>query len=362
MYKIINKSLSQTVVYWLALTFALLASKSLLAFEQQVFIELDYGLYWFNSNNKSIKHDDPDLTSNYYDKNKKTVIYIHGWQENTVKNQFRETMKFSDSGQSTAMSKYWRSRGYNVGILYWNQFADEDEVQDAEAKIWATGYRKDVRWLSLDGNYYYDQNKTVVDLLYKSYTSALSDYNGGYIRIAGHSLGNQVAIALTKKLYDSAPSKMRPKRVALLDPFYSKGSKNYLGGQWVGERCRNYVNSLKGKGVLFEAYRSSSVTNTIFVGDENKGLMNKTAFTELKPWYFQSWEQHKKHGAAVWHYFWSMNFGAPSIKNSSDKGASARTSDSRIKTLMNGNKRLIHDLGAYTKTPSDDRMKYGNRL
>jgi hypothetical protein len=36
--------------------------------------------------------------------------------------------------------------GYNVGIMYWNQFADEDEVKDAEAKIWtATGTRA-MRW------------------------------------------------------------------------------------------------------------------------------------------------------------------------------------------------------------------------
>jgi len=150
--------------------------------------------------------------------------------------------------------------------------------------------------------------------------------------------------------------------VALLDPFYSNGQKSYINNQWTGAKARSYVDTLKGWGVIFEAYRSSSVSNTFLVGDENKGLLNKTAFLELKPWYFNSWQQAEKHGAAVWHYLWSFDFATPSIKNSSDIGLSAKTSDSRVKSLMNGSKRLIHDLGAYTKSPGDDRLKYGNRL
>ena len=122
------------------------------------------------------------------------------------------------------------------------------------------------------------------------------------------------------------------------------------------------MDTLKSWGVIFEAYRSSSVSNTIFVGDANNGLLNKTAFLELKPWYFQSWQQAEKHGAAVWHYLWSFDFNTPTIKSSSDIGLSAKTSDSRVKSLMNGSKTLIHDLGAYTKSPGDDRLKYGNRL
>lgn len=29
---------------------------------------------------------------------------------------------------------------------------------------------------------------------------------------------------------------------------------------------------------------------------------------------------------------------------------------------MNGSKRLIHDLGVWTKSSGDDRLKYANRL
>jgi hypothetical protein len=113
--------------------------------------------------------------------------------------------------------------------------------------------------------------------------------------------------------------------------------------------------------VAIEVYRSSPATSTVFIGDENKALMNKTAFTELKPWYFSSWQLTEKHIAAVWHYFWSFEFSPPSIKSSSDQGASASVSTSRIKALMSSSKKLVHDLGAYSISPSDDRFKYVNK-
>ncbi len=76
-----------------------------------------------------------------------------------------------------------------------------------------------------------------------------------------------------------------------------------------------------------------------------------TAFSELKPWYFGWFDLGKKHMSAVWHYFWSYQFLPTPIDGSSDKGASARTSDDRIRELMNSDIKLIHHEGARTKTP-----------
>lgn len=111
----------------------------------------------------------------------------------------------------------------------------------------------------------------------------MADYTGNCIILAGNSLGNQMAIVIAKKLKDSinaghTNSKLKPKRIALLDPFYSNGSKSYIGNQWTGDKARGYVDSLKSWGVIFEAHQSSSVSNTVFIGDANKGLLNKIAF------------------------------------------------------------------------------------
>ena len=336
-------------------------------FPQSVFQNLDYGLYWFG-NNDNYEKAVPGHSNAYYNKSAPTIVYIHGWQNGSSKAQNRETFNRSDSGGPNVDLAYaWRRAGYNVGILYWNQFADEGEVKDAEAKIWSKNGPRSMRWRDHNGNYKSGPNKDAGTLMFESLRDNMSSYTGSRLILAGHSLGNQMAIVVAKKLKDgisagNTNSKLKPKRVALLDPFYSNGQKSYINNQWTGAKARSYVDTLKGWGVIFEAYRSSSVSNTFLVGDENKGLLNKTAFLELKPWYFNSWQQAEKHGAAVWHYLWSFDFATPSIKNSSDIGLSAKTSDSRVKSLMNGSKRLIHDLGAYTKSPGDDRLKYGNRL
>lgn len=362
-----TNSLQTTLALVIGLCLSSLAQAYPGVFPQSVFQNLDYGLYWFGQNDHYEKAT-PGYSNPYYNQNAPTIIYVHGWQNGSSTNQNRETFNRSDSGAPNVDLAYaWRQAGYNVGILYWNQFADEGEVKDAEAKIWSKNGPRAMRWRDHNGNYHSGPNADAATLLFRSLRDNMSNYNGNRLIIAGHSLGNQMAVVISKKLKDgiaagNTNSKLKPKRVALLDPFYSNGSKSYLSGKWTGEQARNYVDTLKSWGVIFEAYRSSSVTNTFLVGDENKGLLNKTAFVELKPWYFNAWQQAEKHGAAVFHYLWSFDFAAPPIKNSSAKGLSASTSDARVTTLMNGSQRLIHDLGAYTKSPADDRFKYGNRL
>lgn len=339
-------------------------------FSSSVFSSLDYGLYWYGYGDVCEKAI-PGQANPYFNTSHKTVIYIHGWQNGSTPNQNRETFNASGSGgPDQALADYWINRGYNVGILYWNQFADEGEVKDAEAKIWSTQGPRGMRWRSSDGSYHSGPSKTVTQLLYESYRDNMAGFSGSYVRIAGHSLGNQLAVTVTKKIYDEAAAgqianNLKPDRVALLDPFYSNYGKSYLGGQWTGEAARADVAALKQAGAIFEAYRTSPASSTVFVGDANKQLMNMTSFVELKPWYFNSWQLAEKHIAARWHYFWSMASSEPGITNTSAVGQSARTSDSRTQQLMNGNKRLIQkgsNGGAYTKNPSDDRFDYGNRL
>jgi uncharacterized protein YjdB len=344
------------------LTLSSMAEAATGVFPDSTFNNLDYGLYWFGYGD-SWQKAVPGYSNAYYSPSKPTVIYVHGWQNGSTAKKNRETFNRLDAGgPNLDLAHAWLAAGYNVGILYWNQFADEGEVKDAEAKIWTASGPRAMRWRKTSGAYSNGPAQSVGDLLFQSYKDNLAGYTGSNIRLLGHSLGNQLAIVLTKKISDAVSagtvsSKLLPKRVALLDPFYSNYAKSYLGNKWVGEVCRSYVSELKTKGVIFEAYRSSAVTSTVFVGDKNTGLMNMTAFTELKPWYFNSVQVAEKHNAAVWHYLWSFSSNPPLISGSSNQAASAKTSDSRIATLMNGTQRLVHEQGVYTKEPSDDNFK-----
>lgn len=350
----------------LVLSFSSLTHAAVGVFPDSIFQNLDHGLYWFGYGDTWEKAI-PGHANAYFSNSKPTVIYIHGWQNGKTQAKNRETFNRKDAGGPDLDLAYaWLAAGYNVGILYWNQFADEAEVKDAEAKIWTASGPRAMRWRNSSGAYASGPNKSVGDLLFDHYKANMAGYSGSNIRILGHSLGNELAIVLTKKISDAVTagtlsSRLLPKRVALLDPFYSNWPKSYLNNKWVGEVCRSYVSELKTKGVIFEAYRSSAVASTIFVGDENKDLMKMTAFTELKPWYFNAVQISEKHSAAVWHYLWSFSFNPPSISGTSNQAASARTSDSRTAALMNGTKKLVHDQGIYSKEPSDDTFVEASR-
>jgi len=340
--------------------------KAEVTFPDAAFSNLDYGLYWFDYNDaKKANVNEPNP---YYNANNKTVIYIHGWQNGSVTERRRETLNRSNSGgPNEDLAWYWLDRGYNVGILYWNQFADESEVKDAEAKIHSASGPRNMRWKSSNGSYSSGPSSSVTQLLYNSLTNGMPNFNGSELRIAGHSLGNQLALTISEKLDDAVnrgvlTSSYRPNRIALLDPFYSIGEKFYLNNDWTGERSKSIVDALKAKGIAIEAYRSSPVTSTFLAGDNNASLMNSIAFSELKPWNFSWWQVAEKHGAAVTHYFWSRAFSPLTLDGSNTQVPSASASSTVIKTWMNKNKGVIQDSGAYSATPADDDFKEKSRL
>lgn len=339
-------------------------------FDSSVYAQLDYGLYWAGADNQFEKAgDSTKYGSTYYNRYKPTMIYIHGWQNGSVANKFRETFYSTDTGRPDVdFANLWIAAGYNVGIIYWNQFADEGEVKDAEAKIWSVNGPKQMRWVDSSGNYHYgDVNKPIAELALDQYIAAMSKYAGSDIRIVGHSLGNQVAMRLTKLINDKADagqisSNLVPKRVSLLDAYYSNNSKDFLGGKWIGEAVRDIADSLIAKGTAIDSYRTSAATSSIFVGDQNAALHNKLAFVEQLTSYFWSWQQTEKHVAAVWLYLWSIEYPTPYVANSSLSGVSAAASNTLVKQWMSASKHIKQNAGGNSKDLYDDNYKLVNRL
>jgi uncharacterized protein YjdB len=331
---------------------------------------LDTGIYWFGSGNVSQKFVAGQANS-YFNPTKPTVIYIHGWQKDSTLSLQRETFnpKRNDAtnGPDVNTVDYWVSKGWNIGIFYWNQLADEAEVKDAEAKIWTATGPQGMRWRKKDGTYSTSGAPTVsaAQVFVNTYKQAMQGFSGSEVRLAGHSLGSQMVTNSAKLISDqvdagTVPANLRPKRVAMLDPFWSKDAKSYLGGKWTGELCREYVTHLKTKGVVFEQYKSSGITD-LGIGDSNTGMNLLTAFAELKPWYISSLDQAGKHGAARDWYFYSMGFAAPAETKSGAAtglyGPSATTSTTRIQTMMNSSNRWYQNAGQYTASPSDDQFE-----
>ena len=339
-------------------------------FPQSDFDELSDGLYWFGANNQYEKaSSDTKDGSTYYDPSKPTLIFIHGWQKDHIVDLERQTFYEDDSNGWPDMdfANLWISEGYNIGILYWDQFADESEVKNAEAKIWSTEGNKGMRWLDSDGNYHDGPDQTVTELLLAAYEEAMSGYQGSDIRLAGHSLGNQLALRLTDELVTLAANgtinnNEVPQRVSLLDPFYSNYAKSYLDGAWVGEKAREIVARLKAADIAIDSYRTSIVTSSIFVGDENKELQNSVAFAEEKTSFFNQTQQSQKHSAAIWLYLWSIAYSTPTVSDNTLAGLSAATTNDEVKQWMATTDHLVQYAGGNTKDPQDNLFETADAL
>jgi len=333
---------------------------------------LDYGFYWFNSSNGKTKAYNTStgqansVSSSYYNSSKPTVLYFHGWQKGTSeRNYWRESFQFTDNneGISVKTCTAWKNAGWNVAIFYWNQFADENEVKDAEAKIWTKNGPRGMRYRLSDGSYKTTKSpsKSVTDLAYDQLLKIISNNTSGTLRFVGHSLGNQLAVNLANKVNTSnVNSKYMPERVELIDPFWSKNSKSYLGGDWTGERVRAYVSDMiQDHDVAVSWYHTSGILD-LWVGDANNSLKSLVAYFKPKFWYLSSWQITEKHTYAPNMYFWTKSYSAPDVTNTSNDGPSASTPTWRIKQMMGSQYKWEQVEGRYTPNPSDDKYKRYN--
>ncbi len=332
---------------------------------------LDFGIYWFGLGNASQKAV-PGVYNPYYNAAKPTVIYVHGWQKDGVIRGKRETFNYAENdptyGVNVNMADAWINAGWNIGIFYWNQFADEPEVKNAETKIWIGTGPQGMRWRQCDGTYSTAGSPTVsaAQLFYNAVTANMSNFSGPHLRIVGHSLGAQMAHRTSIMLSDNVVAgrinaRLQPTRVALMDPFWSKDGKTYLGGRWTGEVGREHVNTLKTRGVIFERYKSSNI-NDFFIGDANIPLTTMIGNTELIPQWIPNTDQAARHVAAYNMYFRSFAYSPPPECFDTSTGgysctgtaASAKTSDVRTREMMNSSYVWYQIGGMATEVPSDN--------
>jgi hypothetical protein len=342
--------------------------------------ELSYGLYWFGLNGAHQKFV-PGEVNAHFDSARPTLIFVHGWQPFLS----YSLPDFHFDGTDTAAA--WVIDGWNVGIFVWNQFSDETQgvvqggswfsgappegVKDAEAKIWTANGPEGMRWRDWDdlppfGDGYSAApagTASAGELFYQTYVAAMTEqpYAGDVIRVAGHSLGNQMAVRLTKLVDDGIvageiPESIRPTRVALLDPYWSPGGKDYLDGQANSDVVREVVAGLlPSAGTLFEWYWSSPWT-TEPKGDTNDALKPMMLYAEMDPEYALTGKD--KHMAAQHLYLWSYAFDGPAgCSGESCLGMGkllAKMGEEQLAAVMRSDYRWIQDGGAATSSPADD--------
>ncbi|MCB1179040.1 MAG: Ig-like domain-containing protein [Leptospiraceae bacterium] len=399
--------------------------------------DLDYGLYWYGKNGVCEKYY-PGVANSFYDNSKKAVIFAHGWQVDTTittdpfgRPNFDFTMyyffedNFNDAPSYNGLAKWtnhsWVDDGWNTGIVYWAQFADEPVLGGgnfaglyaAEAKVWnlvdgPNGSR--YRTLDTSGNDIYknwDRNVnfngqtitvgSVGELLSLYVVDALNSNTSGNIRLTGHSLGNQV---ITHIAYYVDQANIGIKRIALLDPAWTDGAKSWLpvvdyaatqvklnhngvyaldGGSlgthyWPAEISRvilyEIMNHNWNDGIVVERYNSTILNLYLPIVDENRKLSKQISVTDLKPWFYGTAQLPQKHTLPRHNYFWSYEANPPvectvtfGIRNpTGNVAASAATGEVRMRELMLNGKYHSQVEGRYTVEPNDDWFETKNQL
>jgi len=337
------------------------------------------GLYWFGPGNRFEKHS-KETPNKYFDKESpNTVIYTHGWEANRINENYRETFNYtlndSRNGIDIDTADEWLRRGWNVGVFYWDQFSDELSPLVAEAKIYsADGDGKGMRWRTQSGfsTAGSPSGKSIVDLFTDAIEEALLAY-AGRLRLVGHSLGSQVVLETSKALalrVDSGllPPNLLPSRVALMDPYFSLklpfvNPQDYLpaGAESTGKLAVQTVQALSARGVVFELWKTSPLTQLFGVCDPNIEVNQLCAFVERYPDWIGMSDWQGRHIAAPNLYFNSIGFPPPPTSrkgSSSGSGPSASSTDEEIRELMSLSSRwkTVQVEGMYSFDISEDRF------
>jgi PKD repeat protein len=383
-------------------------------------IDNDYGLYWFKDGFTAMKYvPGRPVPLEFYNPNKPTHIYGHGWaktsvhlQEGQLRDYRREPMTMRPGSMYPSQeavdmvdiwkdpSKNYEGKAWNFGIVYWNQFADDDyanlsKPQMAEAKIWSTDGRNDMSYAirKWNGSSWSQDHvetnapmKPVTVILADALISAIDNANVGGLRFSGNSLGNQIITGMSyilKKEYAEGrvSANLFPSRIALLDPYWRDGA---LQDSWTtnhpayvdlgaandsaGDMTFKIVKDLiefadNDPNVSFvgEYYDTSRTTDGSFFGqafgDRNQQQRDIMAIIYQQASWIAGNEGDRnyyghRHVYGRYWYQWTYAFAPPAT------GFSASSSDAVIRNNMNYYKstkiRYSISAGGNTPSPVDD--------
>ena len=386
-------------------------------------IDNDYGLYWFKTATTAMKYvPGRPVPLEFYNPDKPTHIYGHGWtktsvhvQQGGLRDYRREPLTVKPgsmypSQETVDLVQVWKDptknyehKSWNYGIVYWNQFADDDyanlsKPQMAEAKIWSTDGKNDMsyairRWTGSgwvqDHVRTHSPMKPASVILADAFISATANSRNGELRFSGNSLGNQVITGMAyvlKKEYAEGrigPNQF-PKRLALLDPYWRDGA---LQDRWTtnhpayvdlgsptdsaGQMCFKVVTNLiqfadtdPNVSFALEYYDTSRTTDgSTFgqsYGDRNQPERDVAAIAYQQASWITGTESNTtymghRHVYGRYWYPWTYAFPPPAT------GISASSSDAEIRANMNYYKstkiRYSISSGGNTPSPVDDNYK-----
>jgi pimeloyl-ACP methyl ester carboxylesterase len=280
------------------------------------------------------------IKAGYFNPAKPTVIFIHGWNPSSTINKKRFDFCYQYKTSATTYSpryntlKYFKQKGWNVAVFYWNQFSD-DHLSHAEGKIYTSLNPAPRSWayLNVHNQLEYCANSlskhcmalpdnalskpaSITHLAFKAYTNALPSNYHQTVHIVGFSLGTQVAIQLTNLILQT-PAAPQASRLTLLDPYFSYNQPSGLANkipQYNYNTLRSIINTAaqQHQALAISMYRTSPLSSAAYAKLilENPDVSQHIAYEKLEPKYLNpAYEDNMLmalHVSAPYLYFQSM--------------------------------------------------------
>ncbi|PHQ82522.1 MAG: hypothetical protein COB66_00005, partial [Coxiella sp. (in: Bacteria)] len=286
----------------------------------------------------------------FFDPNKPTLLFIHGDQPTLTAKRKRIDFCYSyllaNNKQLAVINTANGWKGWNVGMFYWNQFADDVQgkgISDfvraitwPEMKIYSSKNKAGMRWAYLDSKGHsqfcyrgkknciglpldsHGYQQSVRQLAYEAYINAFPKGYNQRIRISGQSLGTQLAVQLTGYISNNHHVP-QPSQLILLDPYFTPGLHHLdVGGGNDSAADYNYQvasHFLKENPKLgFSIYRTTKLSEWP-TGDRNKPLENLSAYLRICPAFLKNANKKvqtvAEHISCGYIYFHSKKFPAP---------------------------------------------------
>ena len=191
----------------------------------------DFGLYWYNDEGEKMLSE-ADMPVEFYDPEKPTVVYSHGWKMKPVPEELVTQQSTVESTKGLSGERDYaaelRAAGYNVGYFDWHLYAADLNYLDDEIWTVATetpdndsNYAAAVK--ALNGHSFAGEFAREIATVMKNAVNT-------DLHFVGHSYGGQMVTAAAytlAKMYDQGlvinPACV-PDRVSLADPYITAGA------------------------------------------------------------------------------------------------------------------------------------------
>lgn len=229
-----------------------------------------YGLFWYGVDADDSMKSQENMPVEYYDPEKPTLIYSHGWKPageevETMRTLAKTISKTEGASGDMDYVKELKALGYNVAFWNWHDYARN--LDNLHNEIWTVKSLEEVQ----GRNEYYVKSiealdgRTFAGEFARSVCAVMKDAGNEEVIFVGHSFGGEMVIAAAYTLYKLAEqgivtnTNILPDRISLADPYIPAAT---LSGEmdmtcedvtgYVAQAFANAVEFINGKGGVID--------------------------------------------------------------------------------------------------------------